>query len=92
MIFRTIVSLIFFLISAFYCYTDNLMKENDDSTDDEIDDNNDDKVSISSTFYAHIFCQYFGSKNYKAETFGFETFWQKDIGKRILAKDLRIKR
>jgi len=26
------------------------------------------QVSISSTFYAHILCQYFGAKNYKAET------------------------
>jgi len=28
-------------------------------------------MSISSTFYARFFCQYFGAKNYKAETFGF---------------------
>jgi len=45
-------------------------------------------VSISSTFYARIFCQYFGAKNYKAETFGFETFWQKDIGKKCSSKML----
>jgi len=64
------------------------MKENDDSTDDEIDDNNDDKVSISSTFYTRFFCQYFGAKIYKAETFGFETFWQKDIGKSLVYKTL----
>jgi len=33
-----------------------------------------DKVSISSTFFARFFRQYFGSKNYKAETFGFVIF------------------
>jgi len=26
------------------------------------------KVSISSSFYARLLCQYFGAKNYKAET------------------------
>ncbi len=31
---------------------------------------------------------YFGAKNYKAETFGFETLWQKDIGKKIVRKML----
>jgi len=41
------------------------------------------QVSISSTYYERSFCQYFGAKNYKAETFGFETFWQKDIGKKF---------
>jgi hypothetical protein len=45
-------------------------------------------VSISSTFYARIFQQYFGAQNHKAETFGFETFWQKDIGKKCAHKML----
>ncbi len=43
-------------------------------------------VSISSTFYMRIFCQYFGAKNYKAETFGFETFRQKDFNKNVRVK------
>jgi len=45
-------------------------------------------VSISSTFYERIFCQNFGAKNYKAETFGFETFWQKDISEKCAHKML----
>jgi len=45
-------------------------------------------VSISSTFYEHIFRQYFGAKNYKAEMFAFETQRQKDIGKKIASKML----
>jgi len=44
--------------------------------------------SISQTFYSRIFCQYFGAKNYTAETLGFETFWQKDIGKKFSRKML----
>ncbi len=47
-------------------------------------------MSISSTFYARIFRQYFGAKNYKAETFGFETFWRKDIGKKFSSKMLKL--
>jgi hypothetical protein len=34
------------------------------------------------------FLQYFGAMNYKAETFCFETFWRKDIGKKIVRKML----
>jgi len=45
-------------------------------------------VSISLTFYARIFCQYFGAKNYKANKFGFEIFCQKDIGKKCACKIL----
>jgi len=29
-----------------------------------------------------IFANIWAHKDYKAETFGFETFWQKDIGKK----------
>jgi len=35
-----------------------------------------------------FFVQNFGAKNYKAETFGFETFWQKDIGEKHAPKML----
>jgi len=30
----------------------------------------------------------FGTKSYKAETFGFETFWRKDISKKCARKML----
>jgi hypothetical protein len=36
--------------------------------------------SISSTFYPRIFRTKFWRQKLKAETFGFETFWWKDIG------------
>ncbi len=38
--------------------------------------------SISSKFYARVFRTKFWRQKLKAETFGFETFWRKDIGKK----------
>jgi len=47
-------------------------------------------VSISSTFYAHILCQYFGAKNYKAEAqlekVAQSTFLQKKLSIKMLMK------
>jgi hypothetical protein len=38
--------------------------------------------------FINIFCQYFGAKNLKAETFGFVIFWRQNIGKKSVQKKL----
>jgi len=47
----------------------------------------DGQVSISSTIYECIFCQYFGAKNNKTEMFGFVIFWCQNI----FEKAVRVK-
>jgi len=39
-------------------------------------------------YFTPAFLTIFWCQNYKAETFGFETFWQKDIGKKCAHKML----
>ena len=39
-------------------------------------------------FYVHIFSTKFWHQKLKAETFGFETFWRKDIGVKRVRKTL----
>ncbi len=51
------------------------------------------QVSISSTFYARFFCQYVGTKNYKAETFGFVILFQlcNFSSQKFCTKNMRVK-
>jgi len=46
-----------------------LFSLNEKCKKDEMCKNAENLVSISSTFYAHILCQYFGAKNYKAKMY-----------------------
>ncbi len=44
-------------------------------------------MTISSTFYAGFFCQYFGAKNFKAKT-QICNFWRQNIGTKYACKRL----